>query len=188
MVESVQLVGVKDTLAELKRVQPAVYKQLVKDIRRIAQPAVTRISNAIPAVAPLSGMNHNGKSAWSDVKVGVRVTPGSRAAVGGTEARLVQIETKSTGDKYGVEMIDMAGRGSGTGRRPSNLSKSFERNGQTIRYRKNGQGQAMIRNLRGSASRYVYPSVELVTPQITAEVLQSLDVAAASINRKLDRL
>lgn len=187
MVDSVQLVGVKETLAELKRVQPEVYKQLVKDIKRIAQPAVTRISNAIPSVAPLSGMNHNGKSAWSDVKVDVRVTPSSRAGMGGTEARLVQIETKSTGDHYGVEMADMAGRGSGTGRRPSNLSKPFERNGKTIRYTKNGQGQAMIRNLRGSASRYVYPSVELVTPQIQSEVLQSLDKAALSINRKLDR-
>jgi len=188
MVDSVQLIGVKDTLKELKLVQPEVYKQLIKDIRRIAKPATTKIQSAIPSVAPLSGMNHNGKSAWSRVKVTTRVTPGARAGFGSTEARLVQIQTKSVSDHYGVEMADMAGRGSGSGRRPSNLSKSFERNGKTMRYTKNGQGAAMLRNLPGRASRYIYPSAELVSPQIQIEVLKSIDDAALLINRKLDRI
>lgn len=188
MVDSVQLIGVKETFKELKAVEPTVYKQLIKDIRKVAKPAASKIRSAIPAVAPLSGMNHNGKSAWSGVKVSTRVTPSGRAGFGSTEARLVQIQTQSTGTNYGVEMADMAGRGSGTGRRPSNMSKPFERNGKTMQYTKNGQGQAMIRNLPAKASRYIYPAAESVVPQIQIEVLKIIDDAALLINRKLDRI
>ena len=188
MVDSVQLYGVKETLNELKRVQPEVYKQLVRDIKQIVSGAVTKVRSEIPAVAPLSGMNHNGISAYAAVKVTTRVTPGGRAGLGSTEARLVQIEAKSVGKNYGFEMADMAGRGSGSGRRASNMTRPYTRNGKSVSYPKNGQGQRMINQLGKKASRYVYGPVESDLPAIQMEVLKSLDVAASLINRKLDRL
>ena len=188
MVESVQLFGVKETLNQLKQVQPEVYKQLVKDIKKAVSGAVTKVRSEIPAVAPLSGMNHKGISAWTSVKVTTRVTPNARGGSGGQPARLVQIEARSAGKNYGFEMSDMAGRGSGSGRRPSNMTRPYVRNGKSISYPKDGQGQRMINQLGKKASRYVYGPVENDLPAIQMEVLKILDTAALSINRKLDRL
>jgi hypothetical protein len=43
----------------------------------------------------------------------------------------------------------------------------------------------MIQNLSGRASRYTYPAVERMLPNIQTQVLQSIEVAAAEVNRKL---
>jgi len=188
MVDSVQLFGVKQMLNELKQVQPKVYNQLVKDIKKAVSGAESKVRSEIPAIRPLSGMEHKGLSGWSSVKVTTRVTPNARGGSSGQPARLVQIEAKSVGKHYGFEMSDMAGRGSGSGRRASNMTRPYIRNGKSISYPKDGQGQRMINQLGKKASRYVYGPVENDLPAIQREVLKSLDTAALAINRKLDRL
>lgn len=182
MAESVTLVGVKETLAVLRNVEPDAYKQLNKDIESILAPAKSTIKRAIPSVAPLSGMMGNGRTSWSQVKV---KTAKSLTAKSGS--KLVQIVAKST-DGVGFEIADMAGRGSGRGRNPKTITREYGYKGGTRRHRLNGQGQAMIRNLSAEPSRYVYPSVEHMLPQIQADVFKSLEIAAAVINRKLDVL
>ena len=182
MAESVTLVGVKETLATLRTVEPDVYKQLTKDIETILKPAKQSIKRAIPSVAPLSGMMGNGRTSWSQVKV---KTAKSLTAKSGS--KLVQIVAQST-NGAGFEIADMAGRGSGRGRNPKSITREYGYKGGTRRHRINGQGQAMIRNLGSTASRYVYLSVEQQLPQIQSDVFKSLEIAAAVINRKLDVL
>lgn len=195
---SVQIFGAKETLAELKAVQPELFKQMVEDIKQITQPAVTAIESRVPPIAPLSGrmrngkkgggMTHSGRSAWGAPKVTTTVTPSAKAYFG-TEARLVQIATTTEGKLYGIELADMAGRGSGKGRNPKPRTRVYAYKGGTRTHALNGQGQAMIRALPGSkGSRYIYPAVERKFPQIQIQVLKVLDTAAAKINRKLDRI
>jgi hypothetical protein len=43
----------------------------------------------------------------------------------------------------------------------------------------------MIRNLKGSASRYVYPALAGRVNGIAADMLKTLDAYAAKINQKL---
>lgn len=196
MAQSVQLIGVKETLEQLRAVQPTVYNQMVADVKRIMQPTVTAIENNIPKVSPLysvkrgkSGMDHNGRSALVPVKVTPRVFPGGRASFG-TEAKFVQITAESTADKFGFEMIDMAGRGSGQGRRPASVTRPYAYRGGTRTHRLNGQGAAMIRKLdtKGKGSRYTYPAVEASFLKVQAQVLRTVDVAVGKINRKLGRI
>jgi len=182
MAESVTLVGVKQTLAILRSVEPDVYKQLNKDIETILKPAKQNIKRAIPTVAPLSGMMGNGRTSWSQVSVKT-----SKSLVAKSGSKLVQIVSKST-NGAGFEIADIAGRGSGRGRNPKSVTREYGYKGGTRRHRINGQGQAMIRNLGSSPSRYVYPSVEQQLPQIQADIFKTLEIAAAVINRKLDVL
>jgi len=189
MAEAVRLLGVKETLYELKRVQPEVYAELVNDIKGIVQPAITAIDRAIPRFAPLSGMEHSGRSAYGPVKITPRVTPSATSFMMGQTAKLVQIEVMSTGNRFGLELVDMAGRGTGRGRRPKNRTRPYAYKNGVRQHDLNGQGQRMIENLGGGkGSRYVYPAVEDVFPSIQAGVLRSLDNAASKINRKLDRI
>lgn len=197
MAESVQLIGVKETLQQLQAVQPEVYKKMIEDIKVILQPAVSAIENNVPKVSPLystkhnrNGMEHNGRSALAPVKVTPRVLVSSRAYYG-TEAKFVQIESHSLNGKFGFEMIDMAGRGTGRGRRPRPITREYAYKGGTRKHRLNGQGEAMIRKLNessGKASRYTYPAVEKSFVKVQAQVLRTLDKAVAKINRKLDRI
>lgn len=190
MAEAVRLLGVKETLYELKRVQPEVYAELVNDIKSIVQPAITAIDRVIPRFAPLSGMEHSGRSSYGPVKITPRVTPSGTSFMMGQTAKLVQIEVMSTGNRYGLELVDMAGRGSGRGRRPKTRTRPYAYKNGVRQHNLNGQGQRMIENLPGGGkgSRYVYPAVEDVFPAVQAGVLRSLDSAASKINRKLDRI
>jgi len=196
MAQSVQLIGVNETLAQLREVEPGVYNQMIADVKRIMQPTVTAIQNNIPNVSPLysttrgkSGMDHNGRSALVPVKVTPRVFRAGRASFG-TEAKFVQITAESTGNKFGFEMIDMAGRGSGRGRRPANVTKPYPYKGGSRTHRLNGQGAAMIRKLdtKGKASRYTYPAAEASFIGVQAQVLKTVDDAVAKINRRLGRI
>jgi hypothetical protein len=196
MAQSIQLIGVDETLAQLRAVQPTVYNQMIADVKRIMQPTVTAIEDNIPTVSPLysvkrgkSGMDHNGRSALVPVKVTPRVFPGGRASFG-TEAKFVQIIAESTADKFGFEMIDMAGRGSGQGRRPASVTRAYPYKGGSRTHRLNGQGAAMIRklNLKGKASRYTYPAAEGSFLKVQAQVLKTVDIAVGKINRRLGRI
>lgn len=197
MAESIQLIGVNETLRQLQAVQPEIYKEMVRDVKRIMQPTVSKIEDNVPKVSPListkrgtNGMNHNGRSALVPVKVTPRVMPSSRTNFG-TEAKFVTITAESLGDKYGFELIDMAGRGSGRGRRPKNITREYPYKGGSRQHRLNGQGAGMIRKLdqsAGKGSRYTYPAAEDTFLQVQAEVLRTVDSATAKINRKLDRI
>lgn len=182
MAESVTLVGIKETLAILKNVEPEAYKQLNKDIERIVQPAKSQIVKTTPFLAPLSGMMGNGRTAYTGVRVKT-----SKSLTARSGSRLIQLRAEGF-PGAGFEIADMAGRGSGRGRRPKSVTRAYPYKGGTRTHRLNGQGQAMIRNLPSKASRFTYPAVEKMMPQIQADVFKSLEVAAAVINRKLNVL
>lgn len=187
MAEPIKFLGVKETLKILQQVEPEMYKQLRKDIRSITAPAVSSIKNTVPSVAPLSGMVHSGRTGWSGVTVATNITPAQRSrAYGSTTANLVAISSTGRSGQFGFNLADMSGRGSGRGRRPRAVTRPYERNGQTMQHRLNGQGQAMIRNLAKQPSRYVYPAIESQLPQIISAVGVSLQQAAIAINRKLE--
>ena len=53
----IEVRGLKEALATLNKIDPALRRQITKDMRRIAQPAIDAIVAAIPAEPPLSGMD-----------------------------------------------------------------------------------------------------------------------------------
>lgn len=182
----VKFVGVKEMVAVLRQVEPELLKQLRKDIRSIAAPAVSSIRSNVPSIAPLSGMSNGGRLAWSGAKVSVSITPNQRSvAWGSTTSNLAAILTKGVSGQ-GLVIADMAGRGGGKQRK--NNTRVYPYKGGQRSHRVNGQGQAMIRNLAGKPSRYVYPAIERQLPAVRVAVADSIESMAKTINAKIERI
>ena len=203
MISPVRITGVKETLRLLDDFQPGSIKELRKDVRRIADPALTAIRSNLPATAPLSGMTHYGRTRYAGAKVKAELqTRDSRTS---NTSSLVRLSVQSPGDAAGLEIADMAGRKSqgggvqlpyeykgigrvgGSGRQAPTRSRPVTRRGNAapFSYRINGQGQAMIRNLRGTASRYVYPPLTIALLGVRDEMIKTLDSYVGRINQKL---
>lgn len=199
--QPIKFLGVRETLKVLQEFEPTIYKQLRKDIRRHTAPAISAIKSQVPSVAPLSGMNGNGRTAWSGATATTSITPMQRSrALGSTTANLVAIIGTGANGQYGFNIVDMAGRGTGRGRRPRSITKPYPYkggsrahhiDGQGVKapnrnYKYSTQGQALISNLPKKPSRYFYPAIESQLPSIISSVAQSLEDAAKQINKKLE--
>ena len=62
---TIQVQGLKETLRDLQKLEPETRKQINKDIRRTVKPVADHINSNIPAAAPLSGMDHAGRTGWN---------------------------------------------------------------------------------------------------------------------------
>lgn len=184
--EVLKFYGIRETIQVMQQFEPEMYKQFRKDIRTIVAPAVSSVKSSVPNVAPLSGMVHGGRTAWSGVSAGTSITPMQRSkGFGSTTSNLIAITATGNSKQFGFNIADMAGRGSGYGRRPKAVTRQYVRNGRTMQHRLNGQGQAMIRNLEKQPSRYFYPSIEKQLPSIINGVNISLYKWADTMGRKL---
>jgi hypothetical protein len=202
-IQSIKIQGVKETLQLLDAVQPGAIKELRKDIKTIAQPAVSAIKSSLPTTAPLSGMNHYGRTRFAGAKVNSQLLLGRHIA--SDTIPLVRLQVVSPGDAVGLEIADMAGRKSmmhgpalpyeykgrgrigGSGRQRPTRSRKVVRRGNTAEfsYRITGQGKGMTDNLGGVPSRYIYPALAGKVEGIAADMLKTLDKYASRINQKL---
>ena len=204
MISPVRITGVKETLQLLDAVQPGSIKELRKDVRRIAEPAVTAIRSNLPATAPLSGMTHYGRTRFAGAKVKAELqTRDSRSS---NTSSLVRLSVQSPGDAAGLEIADMAGRKTmvqgprlpyeyqGIGRKASSgrqmptMSRSVTRRGNSapFSYRINrNPKKTFMQSLGGSPSRYVYPPLTIAILGVRDEMMKTLDSYVAKINQKL---
>ena len=203
MANQIRIEGVKETLQLLDAVQPGSIRELRKDIKRIAEPAVTAIRSRLPATAPLSGMSHYGRTRYAGAKVKSEVLLGGNKF--SQTSSLIRLSVESPGDAAGLEIADMAGRRTmkqgpqlpyqykgrgrigGSGRQNPTKSRAVVRRGnsRSFSYRINGQGKGMIDNLKGIPSRYVYPAIEGRIFPLRDDMIKTLDRYVAKINQKL---
>lgn len=183
MSSAVQVIGLDDTLRLLRDTEKTVYDDLIKNIKTIVEPARSNIIRTTPFLPPVSGMLHRGRTAWTGIEAKTEVTPFGLKGVGGRRVVSIGVYGKPGA---GFEIADMAGRKNQVGR--VGLSREYTRNGKKTRHRLNGQGTALIRNLPNKASRFAYPAVEEKFPAIQTGILAMLDVTAAKLNRRLDRI
>jgi hypothetical protein len=203
LIDPIRVTGVRETLQLLDAVQPGSIKELRKEIRRVAEPAVTAIRSNLPATAPLSGMTHYGRTRFAGAKVKAELQ--MRDSKSSNTSSLVRLSVESPGDAAGLEIADMAGRRSqgggvqlpyeykgigrrgGSGRQSPTRSRSVTRRGNSapFSYRINGQGKAMIKNLGGSASRYVYPPLTIAILGVRDEMIKTLNTYVSKTNQKL---
>jgi hypothetical protein len=152
------IVGVNQMIKELRQVEPELYRQLRKDLINDVKPLYRAIRSNIPPVAPLSGLNNNGRLAWGKpVRVSAKINLKQKRGF----TSLLTVRTENAA----VEMIDMAG------------SKST---GNTL------QGRAMIANLSGKASRYVWPAANRFLPEIIKAANNTLERYSKIKNRTLE--
>jgi hypothetical protein len=157
-VEIKGIIGVNQMIKELRLVEPELYRQLRKDLINDVKPLYRAIKSNIPPVAPLSGLNNNGRLGWGKpVKVSAKINLKQRRGF----TTLLTVRTENAA----VEMIDMAGSRT-TGNTP--------------------QGRAMIANLSGKASRYVWPAANRYLPQIIQAANGTLERYSKIKNRTLE--
>lgn len=175
----------------MRKFEPEMLKDMRKSIRQIANPAVSAIKSGSPKIAPLSGMVHNGRTAYSSPKVSVNITPFQRSrAFGSTTANLVSISATGSGKVYGFDISDMAGRANQAGKYQQTRKFVDSRTGQIVRRRINGQGQNMIDKLNsrfGPASRFVYRNIEDKLPAIRREIAVVLSKTMDDFTRRINR-
>jgi hypothetical protein len=148
-------------------------------------------------------MNHYGRTRFAGAKVKSELITWDKKTT--NTSSLVRISVQSPGDAVGLEIADMAGRRTmkqgpqlpyeykgrgrigGSGRQSPTRSRSVVRRGnsEAFSYRINGQGRAMIKNLGGIPSRYVYPPLTVVIFGVRDEMLKVLDEYVGRINQKL---
>lgn len=196
---------IREIQKALKAIDPKLRTQLVRDAKAPAEAIVSKVKPAILSVTPLSGMTR-GRLNWNnsidskgkshkpdDVKIQFRTRSTGRSNV----TSLVRVRVASPA----VVMADMAGRSGrflGAGYKGSGVTKEYAYKGGTRRHRVDGsgvkkanhnykfkrQGDALLQNLGGKASRYVWPAAESSIPAVKQQIEAVLRRAYDQINRK----
>jgi hypothetical protein len=154
-----EIIGLDFVVRELNDLEPGLVKQLKQELVTEIKPLYQIVKSNIEKSRPfLSGFNHSGRTGdkGKTIKVTGRAVTGRR----GRKTSLVSIRTTSVP----AVIADMAGRGS-SGRTDS--------------------GKAMIANLSGSPSRYIYPAIERQIPRVQASITKIVEKYADMVNRRL---
>lgn len=112
-----EVVGIKDALAKLNRIDKKLRMQITRDFVQIMQPVVDEAQSRLPFGAPLSGMDYK----WT-TKTGYQILPWSdasdtvKAGVSGKKARQFSGFTQNLATFYArytgptAVLFDMTGR------------------------------------------------------------------------------
>ena len=108
---SIQVTGLKETLRDLNKLDPALRREIGKDIRNVVKPVADTINSRLPGGAPLSGMNHGGRTGWARRKpVAVKLdTRKPRNYPGRPFYDIVSVVRVGTKDAP-TAIVDMAGK------------------------------------------------------------------------------
>jgi len=137
--------GLQDALKKMQKIDPALRRAVLKDIKLAAQPLVNVINSRIPSSPPLSGMDHDGRTGWKNVKK-VQISLNTRKprkgsiSAGSEQIAVVRVVTKGAP----VAITDMAGKAGGTKSR------------REPKYRRPNFASA----LQGEPSRYMWKDIE----------------------------
>jgi hypothetical protein len=159
---TIEVKGLKENLRLLQRINPALSKEIRKDFRALAKPAVDEIEKAKPTKQGLPrGFQHAGRTGANAVRK-VRINFNTRRARARNLAQGVKYETLGTiriqTADAATAIADMAGKVGNV--QTSGRSRAYPRRPQG--HKLNGQGAVMIRKLNsiGSPSRFMWPGAE----------------------------
>jgi len=182
MAEPSVIYDVKGLLKDLEGLTPGLKKQLVRDAKLVAKPLVAIIKSQIPTTAPLSGMNHGGRTGWGSGKAANSVTVKFRSSRSRFSAvtPLLAIWVNSPM----TAIADIAGKGSM--RKAKTITSEYAYKDGKRRHRVTTQGRWMIRGLKErNLNNFVYPNVEDRLDDAQAEVKLIIDKYARMVNRKI---
>ena len=188
---------VKALIADLNEIDPGLRKAMVREAKAEAKPMASKIKSVIPKVAPLSGLsktrvprsgggfngNPTGRLAWGEGKpansVSIRFRSGRSRRTAITTLVGIWVTSPMTA------IADVAGKGSM--RRAVKVTREYDYKNGTRRHKVNGQGLALIRNLKNvGLNNFVHPTVEDQIPDTERQVKLVFERYAAKVNRKLN--
>lgn len=177
-------------IPKLNKVLTDAEKQYVKDLRSKARaemaPIASKVRSQIPTVAPIKGMEHNGRTQWALPKVSVYTNPKARAKRGRNTVGLIGFRANPPSGAVGFAYGELAGI---RRKPPRPYSKGW--NSTQIgfhSYRVNGQGEAMIQRLEKIAvrpGRFFYRHVRKYLPELRERMRGIVEETTKDLNRKL---
>jgi len=168
---TMQVKGLGETLRDLGKVEPDLRKKLNRQIRDVVKPVLDEINNEIPKQAPLSGMEHSGRTGWAKrknvvLKIDARRPRRNVNAVSSSkQVSLVKIITKGAP----VAIADMAGKAGGTKSR------------REAKYQRPNFAGA----LPGEASRYMWKDADRKLRMIEDQMRPVIADVVRQANREL---
>jgi hypothetical protein len=169
-----QVYGVRETLAEIKKIDQNLYWESIKEMKSATKPLSAAINLEFSYGAPLSGMIHEGRTGWRGTKTITRV--GGRKPKNKEEWGLVKVTLLGTM----ATIADMAGNSNN-----GVTTREYDWKGKKRSHKVNGQGTAMIQNLGGSPSRYVWPVADSFLPMTTRAILAAIESTSKIVNKNL---
>jgi len=181
--------NVRKITKALDELEPGLKKQMVRDFKKIAKPMATDISSEIKSISPLSGFTSgDGRFNWEHgVYKRTRISPENtliryrqnrsrRAKI----TSLVSIWVRNPM----AALIGSAGKGSGVPRRA--VTKEYSWGTQTRKHKLNGQGQALIGQVRSRGwFNYFYRSAEKKMSGVEAEVKLVWEKYSSKVSKEL---
>lgn len=170
---TIQAIGLKEALRDLNKLDPALRREIGKDIRNVVKPLVDAINGRVPGAAPLSGMNHGGRTGWTRRKaVAVKMdTRKPRNHPNKPFQDIVSVIRVSTKDAP-TAIVDMAGKaGGGSSRRAP-------------QYRRPNFAPALSARL-GQPSRFMWRDIDGQVLEIQNNLKPIIDRIEDEINRDL---
>ena len=165
--------GVADAIRTLGRVDKELKKELVKSMKKAADPLVNEARSLVPTAKPLTNWyGWKGGYVLGKVKRGIKVSQrntAQRTRSGQQQEKiklLALVQTNAAGAIY-----DMAGKAGGAGKGSENAAR----------------GQAMIRKLDESrtASRTLWPAAEKRLGDVQDAVIAAIADVEDTINREM---
>lgn len=153
-----QVLGLKETLRDLNKLDKELSKEIRKDIRQTVQPLADAINAIVPGAPPLSGMEHNGRTGWNQrkkvvVKLDIRKPRRYVDRPGRLVTNVVRVTTKDAP----TAIVDMAGRAGGTQSRAPQAQ------------RRPNFASALSSRL-GPPSRFMWREVDNMVPEIQRQM------------------
>jgi hypothetical protein len=178
------LTGSSEVIRELRKYEPGLYKELRKSLNSELNPIIKPIQTEINSDvgnqlrSAMPGMFHSGRSSWSGANLSSRVSTNPK--------NLISITASGKSGRVGFNYAELAGI---QRRKPRPLSRPYQRNGQTVRHRVNGQGLAFNEKLMrefGKPGRFAWIRVLRRKPEIEQRVLGIADRFGIALSRRLN--
>ena len=179
MQHSVEVYGVRETLAEIRKVDQDLFFAIRAHMKRTGDILGNRVIMSSPMTAPISGFrNHRGRTAWKPGTFKTEVSGrNARRGVGGSTPLL---SVKFGGAAFNI--ADMAGKKNQV-RKP--VTDFYDWRGTRRRHTVTTQGKAMTSALGSRPSRYVWSEAEGQLPMIQQSVLSGVQEYMDKVNRNI---
>lgn len=178
-----QLIGSAVVIRELKKYEPEVFKALSKDLKSDLNPILKGIESEINSEVTaalrekMRGMFHSGRSSWSGATLSVRLSTNPKS--------LISISATGRSGKVGFNYAELAGI---QRKRPRPVSRSYVKNGKSLKHRVDGQGLAFNAKLMqefGKPGRFAWIRVLKSKPEIEKKVERVVENYNIKVMRRI---
>ena len=168
--------GLKQALREIGKIDPALRRQITKDIKSAVEPLVSAIKDSIPSTPPLSGQKGYSRTSWKNEQKNIVVKVDTRKARKRNLSAGAQFESvgtvKITAKGAALSMTDMAGRG-----------PNQTRNKNPLRVRPNFAD--VLSSRLGGPSRFMWARSDDYLDEITQRVDRIVQEVMNDANKRI---